>query len=171
MTTASKRLVYAQLNLPSKTHRPPLNQVPGRDLYSTCSWEKLAWPSRKSLSSWLADLVERVGLLRRWTTTLSLLPNPFWLPGLFNPTAFLTALKQASSRKLGLSLDKITVDTRMTCMETTEEVVAVGSHPPQGALIHGLFIEGARWHYVCQVRRLTIIFLYSVLSSPVQTPT
>lgn len=130
---------------------PLLKQVPGRDLYSTCSWERHAWPSRKSLSSWLTDLVERVGLLRRWTAKLSSLPNPFWLPGLFNPTAFLTALKQVSSRKLGLPLDKITVETRVTCMETSEETAAVGALPPQGALVNGFFIEGARWNRCGQV--------------------
>ncbi|CAM9743060.1 unnamed protein product [Ectocarpus sp. 13 AM-2016] len=122
------------------------NEVPGRDLYSTCLWERHAWPSRKTLSSWLADLVERVGLLRRWTAKLSTLPNPLWLPGLFNPTAFLTALKQVTSRKLGLPLDKITVETRVTCMETSEESAAVGALPPQGALVNGFFIEGARWN-------------------------
>lgn len=126
-------------------------QVPGRDLYSACSWEKHAWPSRKSLSSWLADLVERVGLLRRWTAMLTIVPNPLWLPGLFNATAFLTALKQVSSRKLGLPLDKITVETQVTCMKTPEEVTAVGSLPPQGALVYGLFVEGARWNWCGQV--------------------
>lgn len=128
------------------------SQVPGRDLYSLCSWERHAWPSRKTLSSWLADLVERVGLLRRWTAKLTILPNPLWLPGLFNPTAFITALKQVSSRKLDLPLDKITVETRVTCMETSEETAAVGSLPPQGALVHGFFIEGARWNRCGQVR-------------------
>ncbi|CAN0399586.1 unnamed protein product, partial [Ectocarpus sp. 8 AP-2014] len=101
--------------------------------------------------SWLADLVERVGLLRRWTAKLSTLPNPLWLPGLFNPTAFLTALKQVTSRKLGLPLDKITVETRVTCMETSEETAAVGALPPQGALVNGFFIEGARWNRCGQV--------------------
>lgn len=95
--------------------------------------------------------MERVGLLRRWTARLTILPNPLWLPGLFNPTAFLTALKQVSSRKLALPLDKITVETRVTCMETLEETTAVGSLPPQGALVHGFFIEGARWNRCGQV--------------------
>lgn len=129
----------------------PYYQVPGRDLYSKCSWERHAWPSRKNLSSWFADLVERVGLLRRWTATMSILPNPLWLPGLFNVTAFLTALKQVSSRKLCLPLDNITIETQVTCMETSEEVAAVGSSPPQGALVHGFFIEGARWNCNGQV--------------------
>lgn len=133
-------------------HLPTSKQVPGRDIHSACSWERHAWPSRKSLSSWLSDLLERVGLLRRWAAALTCLPNPLWLPGLFNPTAFLTALKQVSSRKLGLPLDKITVETRVTCMETSEEVTALGSLPPQGALVNGFLIEGARWNGCSQVR-------------------
>lgn len=120
-------------------------QVPGRDPYSTCSWEKYAWPSRKNLSSWLSDLLKRVGLLRIWKDKLPILPNPLWLPGLFNPTAFLTAMKQVASRKLGLPLDNITVETRVTCLETEQEVMAVGSMPPHGALVHGFVIEGAKW--------------------------
>lgn len=82
---------------------------------------------------------------------MTILPNPLWLSGLFNATAFLTALKQVSSRKLGLPLDTLTVETRVTCMETAEEVTAVGSSPPQGALVHGFFVEGARWNCCGQV--------------------
>ena len=129
-----------------------LDQVPGRDPYSTYSWEKYAWPSRKNLSSWLADLLERVGLLRRWAANLAILPNPLWLPGLFNVTGFLTALKQVASRTLGLPLDIISLETRVTCMKTTEEVATVGSLSPQGALVHGLFVEGATWKCFDQVK-------------------
>lgn len=36
-------------------------------------------------------------------------------------------------------------------METSEEAAAVGSLPSQGALIHGFFVEGARWNLGGQV--------------------
>ena len=83
-----------------------INQVPGRNPFSRASWEAKAWPSRKSLSSWFADLLKRVEQLRRWSSTL-VTPVSVWLPGLFNPMAFLTAIMQVVSRRTGLPLDKM----------------------------------------------------------------
>lgn len=37
-----------------------INQVPGRNVFHKTSWEKLAWPSKKSLQSWFMDLLARV---------------------------------------------------------------------------------------------------------------
>ena len=37
-----------------------INQVPGRNVFHKTSWEKLAWPSKKSLQMWFADLLLRV---------------------------------------------------------------------------------------------------------------
>jgi dynein heavy chain len=70
-----------------------LNQVPGRNPFHSCSWERLAWPSRKTLSSWFADLLLRMAQLQEWSRTF-VLPYSVWLPGLVNPTALLTAIKQ-----------------------------------------------------------------------------
>ncbi|CAM9207540.1 unnamed protein product [Chrysoparadoxa australica] len=120
------------------------NQVPGRDLRDSCSWEKYAWPSRKSLSSWLNDLIERCSLLRGWVADLKL-PASLWLPGLFNPTAFLTAVKQVHARRLSLPLDQMTIETHVTSLVTPAEAKALGGAPEQGALIHGLYLEGGRW--------------------------
>merc|ERR1711871_1840877 len=36
-----------------------INQVPGRNPFHQTSWERFAWPSKKSLSSWVAELIER----------------------------------------------------------------------------------------------------------------
>jgi dynein heavy chain len=70
-----------------------INQVPGRNPFHACSWERLAWPSRKSLSSWFNDMLLRKQQLDTWSNTL-VLPFSVWLPGLMNPTALLTAIKQ-----------------------------------------------------------------------------
>ena len=70
-----------------------LNQVPGRNPFHACNWERLAWASRKSLSSWFADLLLRRDQLDAWSSSL-MLPFSLWLPGLINPTAMLTAIKQ-----------------------------------------------------------------------------
>lgn len=74
-----------------------LNQVPGRNPFHACSWERLAWASRKTLASWFIDLIQRRKQLETWTDNPNLaLPFSIWLPGLINPTALLTAIMQVS---------------------------------------------------------------------------
>jgi dynein heavy chain len=118
-----------------------INQVPGRNPFHKASWEKLAWFSMKSLSSWFPDMKLRCDSLRSWDETLKL-PFSLWLPSLFNPTSFLTAIKQATARKEKLPLDNMSTETHCTTMLTAEEA---DRYPQDGAFVHGLFIEGARW--------------------------
>jgi dynein heavy chain len=40
-----------------------LNQVPGRNPMHKCSWEKLAWWSKKTLMPWFEDMLKRSVLL------------------------------------------------------------------------------------------------------------
>merc|ERR1719378_335485 len=47
-----------------------INQVPGRNPFHKTSWEALAWPSAKNLTSWNLDLQRRVEQLSVWTTDL-----------------------------------------------------------------------------------------------------
>lgn len=121
-----------------------LLQVPGRNPFHSCSWERSAWPSTKGLGSWFNDMMRRNTELRKWSETL-VLPFSLWLPGLFNPTAFLTAVKQVTARARGLPLDKMGVETHVTRMIEASEADTRGGYPDDGAFIHGLFIEGARW--------------------------
>ena len=153
-----------------------INQVPGRNIFHKASWEKLAWPSKKSLQSWFADLLVRVDQLQNWSAEL-VLPYSLWLPGLFNPMAFLTAimqvcccttlraflphrmahtkpfrccfvwallvwLLQVTSRQTGLPLDKMTIATSITVYTKPDQATF---YPENGAFVHGMFIEGARW--------------------------
>jgi len=121
-----------------------LLQVPGRNPFHSCSWERSAWPSTKGLGSWFEDLMRRNTELRRWSETLTL-PMSLWLPGLFNPTAFLTAVKQVTARAKSLPLDKMCIETHVTKMAEKGEAVERGNYPDDGAFVHGLFLEGARW--------------------------
>jgi len=117
------------------------NQVPGRNAFHQCSWEKLAWPSLKPLTAWFADLLSRVDCLNTWSTSL-VLPYSTWMPGLFNPTAFLTAVMQVTARRKNMPLDNMTTATHITMLRTAN---AATDYPEDGAYIHGLFIQGARW--------------------------
>ena len=76
-----------------------INQVPGRNPFHTCSWERYAWASRKNLTAWFTDLLQRRSQLTDWSRSLSL-PYSVWLPGLMNPTALLTAIKQVNCNYL-----------------------------------------------------------------------
>ena len=92
------------------------------------------------LSNWYADLILRIKELESWTSDFSL-PSSVWLPGFFNPQSFLTAIMQSTARKNELPLDKMSLACEVT-KKTKEEMQAP---PREGAYIHGLFMEGARW--------------------------
>lgn len=67
-----------------------------------------------------------------------------WLDGyagLFNPQSFLTAVMQTTARKNDWSLDKTVIVTEVT-KKTVEQIDAPSR---DGAFVHGLFLEGARW--------------------------
>ena len=62
---------------------------------------------------------------------------------MFNPTAYLTAIKQVTARATQQPLDNMTNETHVTTMmEPTE----ASDYPEDGMFIHGLFMEGGRWN-------------------------
>ena len=103
-------------------------------------WEKYAFPSKRILGSWVADLLMRHKQLADWTGDMGL-PKSTWLSGLFNPQSFLTAVLQTTARKNDWPLDKTVTQTEVT-KKSAEEISAASK---EGAFIHGLFMEGARW--------------------------
>lgn len=118
-----------------------INQWPGRNPFSLCRWESKAWPSTKNLLSEYADMLNRVHQLVEWSTNL-VTPYSVWLPGLFNPTSYLTAVMQVTARRTGLPLDQMTTETHVT---TYLKHDGLDYYPEDGAFVHGLYIEGARW--------------------------
>lgn len=104
------------------------------------SWASCAWPSLRPLASWLVDVLARYKQLEGWTSDLNT-PKVTWLSGLFNPQAFLTAVMQVTARKSDLPLDKLVTSVEVTKKSVEEVEVATR----EGAYVHGLFVEGARW--------------------------
>ena len=104
------------------------------------AWTKLAYASMHGLSSWYADLLLRIKELENWTSDFNL-PHSVWLPGFFNPQSFLTAIMQSTARKNELPLDKMC----LTCEVTKKTKEEMTQPVKEGACIHGLFMEGARW--------------------------
>ena len=92
------------------------------------------------LAAWYADLILRIKELESWTSDFSL-PASVWLPGFFNPQSFLTAIMQSTARKNELPLDKMS----LACEVTKKNKEEMQAPPREGAYIHGLFMEGARW--------------------------
>ncbi|XP_059474542.1 dynein beta chain, ciliary-like isoform X3 [Neocloeon triangulifer] len=111
-----------------------LNQVPQ-------TWAARAYPSLQGLAAWFADLLLRLRELETWTTDF-VLPASVWLSGFFNPQSFLTAIMQSTARKNEWPLDKMCLHFEVT-KKHREDVARTG--PREGAFVHGLFMEGARW--------------------------
>ncbi|XP_059253508.1 dynein axonemal heavy chain 11 [Mustela nigripes] len=104
------------------------------------TWSRLAYPSTYGLAQWFNDLLSRCRELETWTHDLAL-PAVVWLSGFFNPESFLTAIMQTMARKNGWPLDKMSLTVDVT-KKTKEDY----GHPPrEGAYLHGLVLEGARW--------------------------
>lgn len=103
-------------------------------------WASKAYPSMKALGPWLRDLDQRCRQLQDWSSDLGL-PRSVWLPGLFNPQSFLRAVLQTTARANMWPLDKMALLTEIT----KKEVSDITAPPREGAYIHGLFMDGARW--------------------------
>ncbi|KAF4019994.1 hypothetical protein G4228_011768 [Cervus hanglu yarkandensis] len=104
------------------------------------TWSNLAYPSTYGLAQWFNDLLLRCRELDSWTQDLAL-PAVVWLSGFFNPQSFLTAIMQTTARKNEWPLDKMCLTVDIT-KKTKEDY----GHPPrEGAYLHGLLMEGARW--------------------------
>ena len=96
-----------------------------------------------TLTKWFADVLKRYDQLKAWTQGKEIVtPVSMWLPGLFNPKAFVTAVMQTYARANKLPLDAMKFVTEVTAKMDPAQVT---EHPAEGAYVHGLCIEGARW--------------------------
>uniref|UniRef100_A0A8C4ZK88 Uncharacterized protein n=1 Tax=Gadus morhua TaxID=8049 RepID=A0A8C4ZK88_GADMO len=104
------------------------------------SWTKRAYPSMSGLTLWFTDLLARIKELEAWAADFCL-PPAVWLAGFFNPQSFLTAIMQAMARRNEWPLDRMCLQ----CDVTKKNREDFTSPPREGAYVHGLFMEGARW--------------------------
>ncbi|KAM9209454.1 dynein axonemal heavy chain 9 [Dugong dugon] len=103
-------------------------------------WARRAYPSTAGLAAWFLDLLSRIKELEAWTGDFAL-PSTVWLTGFFNPQSFLTAIMQSTARKSEWPLDQMSLQ----CDVTKKNREEFRSPPREGAYVHGLFMEGARW--------------------------
>ncbi|CAG9581710.1 unnamed protein product [Danaus chrysippus] len=115
-----------------------LDQVPA-------IWANRAYPSLLGLSAWFVDLLLRLRELETWATDF-VLPMSVWLGGFFNPQSLLTAIMQSTARRYELPLDKMCLQCDVTKKMKEDFTIAdTRCAPRDGAYVHGLFMEGARW--------------------------
>uniref|UniRef100_A0A8C5XER9 Dynein axonemal heavy chain 9 n=1 Tax=Microcebus murinus TaxID=30608 RepID=A0A8C5XER9_MICMU len=103
-------------------------------------WARRAYPSTAGLAAWFLDLLNRIKELEAWTGDFAM-PSTVWLTGFFNPQSFLTAIMQSMARKNEWPLDQMALQ----CDVTKKNREEFRSPPREGAYVHGLFMEGARW--------------------------
>eukprot|EP00112_Aurelia_sp_Birch-Aquarium-sp1_P012490 Seg2627.4 transcript_id=Seg2627.4/GoldUCD/mRNA.D3Y31 product="Dynein heavy chain 6 axonemal" protein_id=Seg2627.4/GoldUCD/D3Y31 len=122
-------------------------------------WENAAYPSLKPLASWVKDLVLRINFIEKWI--IHGVPKSFWISGFFFPQGFLTGTLQNHSRKYDLPIDQLSFGYNILPKYRNQEDVAEAMKtlqhgetleidnelptPKDGVLVHGLFIEAARW--------------------------
>ncbi|KAF2360955.1 Dynein heavy chain AAA module D4 [Trinorchestia longiramus] len=99
-------------------------------------WLSKSYPTLKSLGFYVQDLCARLDFLWRWFEDG--MPKVFWLSGFFFTQSFLTAVLQNHARKHCISIDELTF--RYTVLKETPT-----EHFVTGAVIDGLYLEGARW--------------------------
>ncbi|XP_045020772.1 dynein axonemal heavy chain 9 isoform X1 [Bubalus bubalis] len=104
------------------------------------SWARRAYPSTAGLAAWFMDLLNRIKELEAWTGDFAM-PSTVWLTGFFNPQSFLTAIMQSTARRNEWPLDQMALQ----CDVTKKNREEFRSPPREGAYVHGLFMEGARW--------------------------
>ncbi|BFZ25685.1 hypothetical protein BsWGS_28724 [Bradybaena similaris] len=130
------------------------NQVPSQ-------WANAAYPSLKSLGSWVKDLVLRCSFINNWIVHGQ--PKSYWLSGFFFPQGFLTGTLQNYARKHSLPIDHLSfhfnlleihrdqaeVTLQMEDLKFGEEIPLDKqiTMPEDGVLVHGLFMDGFRWDW------------------------
>lgn len=98
-------------------------------------WSKVSYPSLKPLSSYVAELLDRLSFFQSWLDDGP--PAIFQMPHFFFVQAFMTGVMQNYARKYTIPIDTIEFDFEYL-------KVAPPTPPEDGAYTHGLFLEGAR---------------------------
>lgn len=116
-------------------------------------WLLQSYPSLKNVASYIKDLVLRIQTYQQWINQGSP-PSIFWISGFFFTQSFLTGVFQNYARKYKIEIDTLTFDFEFLEEDPTDyenEIYTSNSKksraPEDGALISGLFLEGARWDY------------------------
>jgi len=125
---AVKGLVVMDANLEGLSRAMLDNKLP-------VLWSKVSYPSLKPLSSYVAELLERLAFFQSWLDDGP--PVVFQMPHFFFVQAFMTGVMQNFARKYTIPIDTVEFDFEFLAERPD-------TPPEDGAYTHGLFIEGAR---------------------------
>ncbi|KAG7222943.1 hypothetical protein INR49_015970 [Caranx melampygus] len=128
------------------------NQVPTH-------WANSAYPSLKTLASWVRDLALRTSFIQTWITQGQ--PKSFWISGFFFPQGFLTGVLQNHARQYNLPIDELNFRFNMVPVYRDQQAVCEAlqtlpsnaeldmdtelPEPQDGVLVHGMFMDASRW--------------------------
>ncbi|XP_063222655.1 dynein axonemal heavy chain 6 isoform X2 [Bacillus rossius redtenbacheri] len=130
-----------------------INQVPKM-------WSSVGYLSMKTLGSWTQDLLLRLDFVSSWVHHGP--PVSFWLSGFFFTQGFLTGTLQTHARKYDLPIDELQFDfimkhnvlkqndvyaKRLESNREDPEFYDGLAPPVDGVLVHGLFLDAARWDF------------------------
>jgi dynein heavy chain len=107
------------------------------------NWEAVAYPSLKPLGSWVKDLHARIAFMAGWLRHGQ--PPAFWLSGFFFPQGFMTGALQNHARKYAIPIDTLAFSFRVLAAAGPEQLPHE-EVPSDGVLVHGLYLDGARWN-------------------------
>ncbi|GBG29459.1 Dynein heavy chain 1, axonemal [Hondaea fermentalgiana] len=133
LARAIKGLVVMSLDLDKMYSAFLVNQVPP-------NWANVGFASRKTLMSWVKDMIFRVEFLRTWLYEGQ--PVTFPLQAFFFPQGFMTGTLQTHARKYKVAVDELTFNNSIINKEP-EEIV---ESPEDGVLVYGMWMEGARFN-------------------------
>ncbi|XP_030643583.1 dynein heavy chain 6, axonemal [Chanos chanos] len=122
-------------------------------------WANSAYPSLKTLGSWVRDLALRTTFIQSWVNRGQ--PKSFWISGFFFPQGFLTGVLQNHARKYNLPIDELNFrynvvpayrDQSAVCealktvsldaeLDLDQELPTI----EDGVLVHGMFMDASRW--------------------------
>ena len=104
------------------------------------AWAAVGYPSLKPFASWVSDLLARLAFFQAWIDGGT--PSVFWISGFFFTQSFLTGTRQNYAREHSIPIDEIAFDYQVW---TTAASQAHDAALSVGAVVHGLFLQGAGW--------------------------